>query len=90
MAKRWTWPVLTAWTLAFGLGMHPVLTHATEAGSATKATTATTPAHRPKKAKAPKPRFDNSHSETRAEREKRLLRECRGKPNSGACEGYGG
>ncbi len=86
MTKRCPWPVLTAWTLVLGLGMNPARADATEAGTGT---TAATPSHRPKKAKAPKPRFDNSHSETRAEREKRLLRECRGKPNSGACEGYG-
>lgn len=28
-------------------------------------------------------------AETRQERDARLRRECRGKPNSGACEGYG-
>jgi hypothetical protein len=33
---------------------------------------------------------DKGSAETRAERDKRLQRECRGKPNAGACEGYGG
>lgn len=28
-------------------------------------------------------------AETRQERDKRLQRECKGKPNAGACEGYG-
>lgn len=31
----------------------------------------------------------SSSEETRAERERRLARECRGMPNSGACLGYG-
>jgi len=30
----------------------------------------------------------SSSEETRAERERRLLRECRGMPNAGACLGY--
>ena len=33
---------------------------------------------------------DKGPAETRQERDARLRRECRGKPNSGACEGYGG
>ena len=36
-----------------------------------------------------KPPQDKGPAETRAERDKRLQRECRGRPNSGACEGYG-
>jgi len=31
---------------------------------------------------------DKGPAETRQERDKRLQRECRGKPNAGACEGY--
>jgi hypothetical protein len=41
-----------------------------------------------KKAKAPKPPKDKSMGENTAQRDKRLLRECRGRPNAGACEGY--
>ena len=37
-----------------------------------------------------KPPVDKGPAESRAERDKRLQRECRGKPNAGACEGYGG
>jgi hypothetical protein len=33
-------------------------------------------------------RFDRGGSETTRERERRLTRECKGRPNSGACEGY--
>jgi hypothetical protein len=31
---------------------------------------------------------DKGPTETRQERDKRLQRECKGKPNAGACEGY--
>lgn len=46
--------------------------------------------------KAPKkkgsaPKFVNSSSqETTAERDRRLYRECKGRPNAGACSGYAG
>ena len=56
--------------------------------------TATTGAEQPAKGKkakagkAPKMPNDKSGSENRAERDKRLLRECKGRPNAGACEGY--
>ena len=36
-----------------------------------------------------RPPTDKGPAETRAERDRRLQRECRGKPNAGACEGYG-
>lgn len=45
--------------------------------------------------KAAKPRkpstkikFEKDSSETTAERDRRLQRECRGRPNAGACLGY--
>jgi hypothetical protein len=41
-----------------------------------------------KKNKARKPKPDKGYGETVAERERRLLRECKGRPNAGACEGY--
>ena len=41
-----------------------------------------------KKTKAPKPTKDKSTGENSAQRDKRLLRECKGRPNAGACEGY--
>ena len=41
-----------------------------------------------RKARSGKPPADKGPAETRQERDKRLLRECRGKPNAGACEGY--
>lgn len=39
-----------------------------------------------KHAKRPKP--DKGKGETIPERDRRLLRECKGRPNAGACEGY--
>ncbi len=56
--------------------------------------TAVTAAEKPAKAKkaqaakAPKPPTDKGSAESKSERDKRLLRECRGRPNAGACEGY--
>ena len=41
-----------------------------------------------RRAKLPKPPVNTGYGETRVERDKRLQRECRGKPNAGACEGY--
>lgn len=42
------------------------------------------------KAHAPRQRvkFDKGSGETAAERDRRLLRECKGRPNAGACLGY--
>lgn len=39
-------------------------------------------------ARGKRPPVDKGPAETRQERDKRLQRECRGKPNAGACEGY--
>ena len=35
-----------------------------------------------------KARQDNGSAEGTKDRERRLLRECRGRPNAGACEGF--
>ena len=35
-----------------------------------------------------KTRFDQGSAESTKERERRLLRECKGRPNAGACEGF--
>lgn len=42
----------------------------------------------PCKPKAAKPLVDQGSAETPAQRERRLRRECKGRPNAGACEGY--
>jgi hypothetical protein len=41
-----------------------------------------------KRKKNPKPKQDKGAGETVKERDRRLLRECKGRPNAGACEGY--
>ena len=49
-------------------------------------------AHKAKKvkvAKSPVP-YDSSSGESRQERERRLLRECKRRVNAGACAGYTG
>ena len=35
-------------------------------------------------------KFDKGSGETTQERDRRLLRECKGRPNAGACLGYTG
>ncbi|GHD02148.1 hypothetical protein GCM10007320_61130 [Pseudorhodoferax aquiterrae] len=43
----------------------------------------------PPKRKAAAPKFiPSSTQESARERERRLLRECKGRPNAGACAGY--
>lgn len=42
----------------------------------------------PKKKKSSKPKIYKGSGETTAERDRRLYRECKGRPNAGACEGY--
>ena len=67
------------------------ITPATRAADNFVATTGTEQAakgKKPKSAKPPKPPTDKGTGENKAERDKRLLRECKGKANAGACEGY--
>ncbi len=64
--------------LATSLLMHPGVQARESSGTASKK----------RQVKAPKPPVQTGPGETRADRDKRLLRECRGKPNAGACEGY--
>jgi len=45
-------------------------------------------ASRVRNSRPPRQPIDRGPSETRAERDRRLQRECKGKPNAGACEGY--
>jgi len=49
---------------------------------------AATPSPKAKKKHVARPRVDAGSGETHAERDRRLTRECRGRPNAGACEGY--
>ncbi|PIT73251.1 hypothetical protein B9Z31_10860 [Limnohabitans sp. G3-2] len=62
--------------------------HAADNFTAVSAADTPAKAKKPKPSKAPKPPANPSTGESKAERDKRLLRECRGKTNAGACEGF--
>ncbi len=74
---------------AIALAAVPI-TALTSSSAIAKEATAKKP-KKEKKAKAKKGggvTFHEGSGETRAERERRLMRECRGRPNSGLCEGF--
>lgn len=75
MRKRTTTLGLLAWLALAGLG---------------PATAQAAPARRSGRSTNRRPPSDKGPAETRAERDRRLQRECKGKPSAGACEGYGG
>lgn len=60
--------------LAAGLALPPTLAQAATSHS--------------RGGRSKRPPTNQGPAETRPERDKRLLRECKGKPNAGACEGY--
>lgn len=73
--------LLTGIGLALTMALlHPAPVVAKESAGST--------ATRTRKMKAPKVPTNPSYGETRKERDQRLLRECKGRPNAGACEGY--
>jgi hypothetical protein len=41
-----------------------------------------------KRKKIPRPKQNKGAGETDKERDRRMLRECKGRPNAGACEGF--
>lgn len=83
--------MLTHTALVLGLmGLAPNV-GAAETFTATTGADANGKGQKPKQAKptkAPKPPNDKGSAESKAERDKRLQRECRGRPNAGACEGH--
>ena len=79
MHTRRSMGMITLGLLAFTAGL---------AGSPSQAQTTTSPSPN-RRAKTRRPPADKGPGETRADRDKRLQRECKGKPNSGACEGFG-
>ncbi|WP_353238106.1 hypothetical protein [Limnohabitans sp.] len=83
--RHWS---LTLASVGLGLG----LLAATPASGATDNFNAVTapdkPAKKSKQPKKPKSPNDKGSAESKSERDKRLIRECRGRPNAGACEGY--
>jgi hypothetical protein len=95
------WPSLavTLFLIAFGADtvtakplfsfQNPVL-QATSSSKSSEGSKAKKP-KKEKKAKGKKGggvTFYEGSAESRSERDKRLMRECRGRSNSGACEGY--
>ena len=79
---------LASTTLA--LALWGLASHSAAVETFTATTGADKPAKtkKPKQAKAPKPPTDKGSGENKGERDKRMLRECKGRPNAGACEGY--
>ena len=86
-ARPWS-QTLTSSVLALALAGLAPSSAAVETFSATTGADKPAKGQKPKAAKAPKPPSDKGSAEGKAERDKRLLRECRGRPNAGACEGY--
>lgn len=62
-------------------------TPAADAGAAKKESKQA-PKKAPKQAAAPRANAAGGSGETTAERQARLRRECKGRPNAGACTGY--
>jgi hypothetical protein len=66
----------------FSSPSHPALLSTAKEGAKAK---------KPKKSKAKKGggvTFHDGSAESRAERDRRLMRECKGRTNAGVCEGY--
>jgi len=79
---------LTNMGLGFCLLAMPPASAMADNFTAVSAADKTAKSTKAKQAKAPKPPVNPSTGESKAERDKRLLRECRGKANAGACEGF--
>ncbi len=71
----------------YGLAIAPA-SHAADVFTAVTAADKPAKVKKPKASTAPKPPANSSTGESKAERDKRLWRECRGKANAGACEGF--
>ena len=75
-------------SVVLGLGWLAAVPASGATDNFTAVTAADKPAKKTQQAKAPKPPTDKGSAESKADRDKRLLRECRGRPNAGACAGY--
>ena len=75
-------------SVVLGLGLLAAVPASWATDNFTAVTAADKPTKKPKQPKAPKPSTDKGSAESKPERDKRLIRECRGRPNAGACEGY--
>ncbi|WP_296873491.1 hypothetical protein [Tibeticola sp.] len=88
--------VLVAALITFGGTLTPAPASAADDGAAATVQPKKPKKHRKHKqqpiADADSPRhraiFDRGSAETTAERDRRLRRECKGRPNAGACLGY--
>jgi hypothetical protein len=84
LARHKTIAPLLLCMLALCLGLHPGASHATTKNAAQGAHGEVS-----KKKKSTKVKQERSSSEeSRSERDRRLYRECKGRPNAGACLGY--
>ena len=87
-----TWHLVsTLASVGLGLGLLAAVPASWATDNFTAVTAADKPTKKPQQAKqtkAPKPPTDKGSTESKPERDKRLIRECRGRPNAGACEGY--
>jgi hypothetical protein len=79
---------LTLASVVLGLGWLAAAPASWATDNFTAVTASDKPAKKPKQAKAPKPPTEKGSAESKSDRDKRLIRECRGRPNAGACEGY--
>ncbi len=81
---------LRAWALSTGLALclstAPSLVHAKKQTANSDAPAVKSSSK--KKSGGGKVTFHNGSAETFSERDRRLKRECKGRSNSGACEGY--
>jgi len=78
-------PFLTGLFLAASLVLAPQAVAAKDPGGQKPAKTSK---QKDKAKAAGKVRFDKGSGETSRERDRRLQRECKGRPNAGACLGY--
>lgn len=79
---------LASMCLVLTLSGTPITGWAVDTFTATTGAEKPAKGKKPKAGKAPKMPSEKGSAEGRVDRDKRLLRECRGRPNAGACEGY--
>lgn len=75
---------LLSWMLALCLGLHPGTSYAKPKNLARVPHTEVSKNKKSTKLKQER----TSSEESRSERDRRLYRECKGRPNAGACLGY--
>jgi hypothetical protein len=78
------------WALALCLGVGLAGMSAEAEAKTKKKMSGTSSAAKAKKSRSAKSKasFSQGSTEPTADRDRRLTRECRGRPNAGACEGY--